>query len=842
VVPGLSNAVSVAAGFTWSVALKSDGQVAAWGSGTSQTNVPASLTDAAAVATSGIDQGAGFCLALRSNGLVVAWGSGISQTNVPGGLSNVVAIATGSTHALALVSDGSPLILRQPAGGTAFSSNQFTLNATVSGQAPLTYSWSLNGTNLPGATNPSYVISNARPADAGVYQLTASNALGGAVSVPAPVSVMNSAPFILTMTTNRTVYFGAPLVIESAVAGSGPIRFQWRLNGTNIAGATNSDLLLPGVSVSPGNYTLLATNAFGPVISSNIAVMVLGPVVAWGSSTSPTNVPAGASNAVAITAGNYYGAMALKADGTVVAWNYSGEIGVPAGLSNVMEVAANGHTFLALKTDGSVSGWSSVINTNPLATLSNLVSIEIDGFDTCTFLRADGSLARLSPNSSTFTYPDSTTNIVSLAPFDYGYVALRADGTLYVDSQGGYGIPQSNDVVAVAAGGYRAGQGLLLRRDGSVVSWGPTNLPPVGSNCLGVAASYYGKLAIRSDGTLAAWATYADAATNIPSGLANVGVIDAGTYHAVALLTKRSFPPVSLFNALNTTNLVVSSKGNPQWFAETNITHDGTGAAQSAAIGNNTASSMRLWVAGPITVSFWWKVSSETNHDCLGFSAGGVLLTNISGETGWQQCTLSLPPGNQLLVWTYAKDGSGSAGQDAGWVDQLQLIPQPPVILSQPAAQQVVGGTNVTFAVSAAGTPTLSYRWRKDGSTVLVTGSPAYTLSNVTRANSGTYSVVVTNLAGNVTSSNAVLKVHVPQHLGAPILQPDGSMLLTSGDADGGALAIADLANLQVQVSTNLVDWVPLPGALTLTNGLLQLQDPGSASHHTRFYRIVESW
>jgi hypothetical protein len=218
------------------------------------------------------------------------------------------------------------------------------------------------------------------------------------------------------------------------------------------------------------------------------------------------------------------------------------------------------------------------------------------------------------------------------------------------------------------------------------------------------------------------------------------------------------------------------------------------------------------------------------------------LLTNISGETGWRPCTVSIPAGNQILQWTYSKDASDSAGQDAGWVDQLQLIPQPPVILTQPAAQQVAGGTNVTFTVSATGTPTLSYRWRKEGSTVLVTGSPSYTMSNVTRANSGTYSVVVTNIAGNVTSSNAVLKVHVPQHLGVPVLQPDGSVLLISGDADGGTPAAADLANLQVQVSTNLVDWIPLPGALTLTNGLLQLQDPDSASYRTRFYRIVESW
>jgi hypothetical protein len=366
----------------------------------------------------------------------------------------------------------------------------------------------------------------------------------------------------------------------------------------------------------------------------------------------------------------------------------------------------------------------------------------------------------------------------------------------------------------------------------------PTNLTGI----VAIAAN----AAVRWDGSVIAWTNasygYVPQFANIPPGLGSVGAVDSGSGHVLALLVARDFPPAFLPDALDTPALVVSSHNSPQWFGQTNVTHDGADAAQSAEIGNNTASSMRLWVAGPITVNFWWKVSSETNHDFLSFYAGGVLQTNISGETGWQSCTVPVPPGNQLLVWTYSKDGSGSAGQDAGWVDQLQLIPQPPVILTQPIAQQVVGGTNVTFTVSATGTPALSYRWRKDGSTILVTGSASYSLSNVTRTNSGTYSVVVTNIAGNVTSSNAVLAVHVPQHLGAPVLQPDGSVLLISGDADGGTLAAADLANLQAQVSTNLTDWIPLPGALTLTNGLLQLQDPGSASDTVRFYRILENW
>jgi hypothetical protein len=167
------------------------------------------------------------------------------------------------------------------------------------------------------------------------------------------------------------------------------------------------------------------------------------------------------------------------------------------------------------------------------------------------------------------------------------------------------------------------------------------------------------------------------------------------------------------------------------------------------------------------------------------------------------------------------------------------IVAGPPVILSQPASQTVDYGATVQFGVFAVGNPPPVYTWWWNG-TNQVGGNDSLTLTGVTRARSGIYSVLVTNNAGGTLSSNAVLQVLVPQLMGSPSLQPNGSLQLTSTDVGGGTLPPEALPNFEVQVSSNLVDWESLPNVLSLTNGQLQIQDPSWENFPRRFYRIIE--
>jgi hypothetical protein len=82
-----------------------------------------------------------------------------------------------------------------------------------------------------------------------------------------------------------------------------------------------------------------------------------------------------------------------------------------------------------------------------------------------------------------------------------------------------------------------------------------------------------------------------------------------------------------------------------------------------------------------------------------------------------------------------------------------------PTITAQPASQSVAAGATVTFTVAATGAPAPSFQWRRDGTAIPRATTASLTLANVAASDSGSYSVLVSNAAGSVTSAAATLTV-----------------------------------------------------------------------------------
>jgi hypothetical protein len=168
-----------------------------------------------------------------------------------------------------------PKITRQPGGTNASQGGSFTLTAEVGGTPPLVYQWRLRDLPIPGATSSSYTVLNAQTSHAGPYTLLLSSAYGSVTSQVAQVNVL-APPSITVEPQGLTVWAGTNTSLRVTAASTLPLSYQWRLNGTNVVGATNATLTLTNVRADQaGDYTVVVRNSVGAVTSTVAHLTVL---------------------------------------------------------------------------------------------------------------------------------------------------------------------------------------------------------------------------------------------------------------------------------------------------------------------------------------------------------------------------------------------------------------------------------------------------------------------------------------------------------------------------------------------------------------------------------------
>ncbi len=84
-----------------------------------------------------------------------------------------------------------------------------------------------------------------------------------------------------------------------------------------------------------------------------------------------------------------------------------------------------------------------------------------------------------------------------------------------------------------------------------------------------------------------------------------------------------------------------------------------------------------------------------------------------------------------------------------------------PSFTTQPQGGTVPAGATVTFTAAASGSPAPTYQWRRNNTVLTGATSPTLTLTNVSAADAGDYTVVASNSAGSQTSNVATLAVTV---------------------------------------------------------------------------------
>jgi alpha-tubulin suppressor-like RCC1 family protein len=757
-----------------------------------------------------------------------------------------------------------PVFSTQPASITNAPGTTADFQVTTTGTSPMTFQWWLNGLPLAdngriaGAITPHLSLTNVQATDAGNYTVVAMNVAGSATSSVAVLTV-TAPPVVTTQPTNVTVSAGAATTFSVAVAGTGPFLYQWQFKGTNVDAGTNATLLLTNIQLSQaGAYSVVVSNNYGGVASSNavltvipmtIAVQPSSQSVVGGASASfsasvsgvgpfgyqwqfaGTNIPGATSstltlNNAQVSQSGVYDVIVTNAYGSATSSNALLAVTPWAAVQPTKEITAPGSTvtFTALQggLDASTTYQWLFMGTNlPGATTNPLVLTNAQAGQAGSYSvivsnaygMAASSNATLSLKEIVAwgdnTYgqtnpPPILTNVISIAAGSQHVVALNADHTLVAwgdNSAGQTNIPADLSNVVSIASSAMAATTAALKSDGTAVLWGDnsrgqTNVPIGTTNLLSLAVGGGHVVAVKSDHTVTAWGYNVSGQASPPPGLSNVVAVSAGSAYSLALR-----------NNGTVVGWGFSANGEQNFPAGlSNVIAISAGAFHGLALRQN--GSVLAW-----------------GNNSYGQASVPANLSNVVAISAGFYTSMALKADGSVVAW-----GNNSNGQSTvpfGLTNAIciaggspfsaaLLNNGAPVITAQPFSQQPYTGQPIVIHAAAGGAGTLGYQWQFNGTNIEGATNLALTVPNAQAVNAGDYRVIVANAFGSVTSAPVTLTVPVSP----PIIfqQPTNIWSLLFSNAAfslnaGGSLPLFfqwQFNGINIEGATN--------AALTLTN------------------------
>jgi hypothetical protein len=170
------------------------------------------------------------------------------------------------------VASGAPFITAQPQSLVVNAYDTASFSVTASGIESLSYQWSLNNTNIPGAIHSNLTIANVVPTNLGTYTVFVKDEFGTASGSNAVLSMY---PFIATPFKGAVTYWGKDATFSVEAWGTGPLSYQWFQNGVSIPNATNQALCLISIqATNAGLYSVVVSSALGSATNPPAQVIV----------------------------------------------------------------------------------------------------------------------------------------------------------------------------------------------------------------------------------------------------------------------------------------------------------------------------------------------------------------------------------------------------------------------------------------------------------------------------------------------------------------------------------------------------------------------------------------
>lgn len=162
--------------------------------------------------------------------------------------------------------------------------------------------------------------------------------------------------------------------------------------------------------------------------------------------------------------------------------------------------------------------------------------------------------------------------------------------------------------------------------------------------------------------------------------------------------------------------------------------------------------------------------SATGSYQVTGTLPAGLTIANLSGSTvNGSLVSISGTPTQSgsftlnIKAW-HKVNRQGDGGKNTHQYT-INVMPAPtvaPTISTQPQSVSATSGESVTLTVSATGDPLPTFQWQKGGENIANATGATLSLNTASPADSGSYSVSISNSAGTISSSVAIVTVTDP--------------------------------------------------------------------------------
>ncbi|MEM7167916.1 MAG: immunoglobulin domain-containing protein [Planctomycetota bacterium] len=708
-----------------------------------------------------------------------------------------------------------PLITTDPQDFAGCVGDSITLDVVATPASGVTYQWFLDGAPIAGATGTSYAISAAVSADAGVYRVEIS--AGNCVTTSADATVSLETPVTIdTQPIGANLCVGDPLDLTVSASGSGVLTYQWRLDGSDIAGATSASYSVASTQLADGgSYDCVVGNSCGTVPSDAVAVSVtVVPTI----TTQPQSQNGCTGTAITLTV------VSDPATGVDYQWFLDGNVisGANAATYDLpAPVAADAGDYTVQVSAGSCS----VLSSTATLTFDEPVTITLDPIDTGVCVGDSFTLMVAASGTMPLSFQWRRDGIDILSATSTSLTVANAQ---LLDA-GNYDV-----VVTNPCGAVTSAVAVVTVGNTPVI----TQQPQATQGCFGLSVS----LSVVSDpavGVTYQWFLDGNAipgANAASYDIAAAMASDAGTYSVeVALGTCNVLSGTAVLTLINPVAIQTQPTGADLCVGDAlNLSVTATGDApltyQWRLDGNDLAgattasfaiATVALGDAGNYDVVVTNPCGSVTSATAaVSVTDQPVITTNPTSQAGCTGDTIVLQvvttPAAGVYQWfldgialagatsdtytiasaTLADAGdytvtAGVATCSATSMPATVSIVEAVSITVDPVGSDLCSGDPLSLSVTATGAGTLMYQWRLDGNDIVGATSATYSVAAAVPADSGDYDVVVMNGCSIAISATATVSVvDFPTITAQPQPQDGcvGDMVTFSVTATGSAL------------------------------------------------------